>query len=268
MNEPSNQPPKLMTISPYLMNQQLTTTSSLSSSATGVSSAGVISATGLSSKQSDQQQQQQQQTQTQQQWQLRFSQPASNYLDFRKRLDMSNISLENVIVKTPDHRIVGTVKVRNLSYDKDVFVRYTRDNWATHADTGCSYVQNNPMMNGNGTNGSCPAQSCPTQNVMAIYDTFSFGLQLPTDAKSVAFAVCYKGDGFECWDNNEGANYCLSIGSQPTVPPLLQHSASTPAVDFDHLQIQSPVHYFGDMSRQNPWTSWREQKNNDVSTYW
>lgn len=251
MNEPSNQPPKLMTVSQYLNQQPVVT---------------VTNNWGTPNKHP-----------AYQLWQLRFSQPASCYLDFRRRLDTSNISLENVIVKSPpDHRIVGTVKVRNLSYDKEVFIRCTEDNWSTHRDALCTYVQQNAAALN--TNGSSSMALTPVQN---IYDTFSFSMQLPTTAASVEFAVCYKCTEFECWDNNDGNNYCVSLCSTgpPAGPPLQkiqeQNSApllvtaagcSSPVIEFDHHQ-KSPVHYFGAQSKQNSWTSWRDQPI-DMTTYW
>jgi protein phosphatase 1 regulatory subunit 3A/B/C/D/E len=196
-------------------------------------------------------------------------------------LDTGNVSLENVIVKSPDRRIVGTVKVRNLSYDKLVFVRSTEDGWATHQDTECSYVCNNAMSNSttapvNGTgNGPVPSGSMPLQNgVTAIYDTFSFRLHLPTDATSMEFAVCYKGGEFECWDNNAGNNYCLSVGCPPSavslpMPSALSSQTSVPQTpEFDHQKLlPSSMHFFGVQSRQNSWVSGRDQKN-DTSAYW
>jgi len=263
MNEPSNQPPKLMTVKPYLPKL-----SSVSSSFYQMDAFGSGSGSAIGAKHH-----QQQQTggtdQLLQQWHLRFSQPASSYLDFRKRLDTDNVSLENVIVRSPDRRIVGTVKVRNLSYDKAVFVRFTYDRWTGHEDTQCTYVQNNAMVNA-AANGSCSATG-PAPNVAAIYDTFSFQLPLPINAASMEFAVCYKSADFECWDNNDGLNYCLSVGSPSNgtpLPPSPHQSILSPVLvaDFDHHPKQ-PVHYFGAQSRQNSWSGWRDQKN-DASAYW
>lgn len=261
MSEPSNQPPKLMTVSPYLNPQP------------------VAAVNGCSNRQL-----------VDQQWQLRFPQPASSYLDFRKRLDENNVSLENVIVKSPDKRIVGTVKVRNLSYDKEVFVRSTRDRWATHQDTLCSYVQNNTMVNaasGGGSGGGgglFPGVPAPAQNpVTAIYDTFSFRLPLPADATSVEFAVCYKSARFEYWDSNDGNNYWLSLGSgcapqsaAAGSPALQQHATAAGSTscmsvaEFDQnlRAAKQPVHYFGSQSKTNSWNVWRDQKDNDTSAYW
>ncbi|XP_025417681.1 protein phosphatase 1 regulatory subunit 3B-B-like isoform X2 [Sipha flava] len=257
MSEPSNQPPKLMTVSPYLNPQPIAAVNNC-----------------VNRQPVDQQ------------WHLRFQQPASSYLDFRKRLDENNVSLENVIIKSPDKRIVGTVKVRNLSYDKEVFVRSTRDRWATHQDTLCTYVQNNAMVNaasGNGGgSGLFPGVSASAQNpVTAIYDTFSFRLPLPADATSMEFAVCYKSARFEFWDSNDGNNYWLSLGAGcsqqlPAAgpPPLQQHAAGSTScmssADFEqHLRAaKQPVHYFGSQSGQNSWNVWRDQKDNDSSAYW
>ncbi|XP_022166013.1 protein phosphatase 1 regulatory subunit 3B-like isoform X2 [Myzus persicae] len=266
MNEPSNQPPKLMTVRPYLPKLSAASPSSSVSSFYQADSAG----SGPTSVVKHLQQQQTGATdQLLQQWHLRFSQPASSYVDFRKRLDTDNVSLENVIVRSPDRRIVGTVKVRNLSYDKAVFVRCTHDRWAGHEDTQCTYVQNNAMVNA-AANGSC-LTSGPAPGVAAIYDTFSFQLPLPVHSGSMEFAVCYKSAEFECWDNNDGLNYCLSVGSPSNGAPLLsppQQSVLSPVLvaDFDHHPKQ-PVHYFGAQSRQNSWSGWRDQKN-DASAYW
>lgn len=247
MNEPSNQPPKLMTVSPYL-NQP---------ASTGPSAAVAKSSRGR--------------------WRLRFSQPASSYLDFRRRLDTGNVSLENVIVRDPDRRIIGTVKVRNVSYDKMVFVRCTDDGWVTHRDTTCNYVRNNARDGGPapfGGGGGCPAPSAG--GVTAIYDTFSFRLLLPDRSPNLEFAVCYRGDGFECWDNNSGDNYRLSVDGQPPPSPL---QVAPPAVDLlpmtpsaandaaDRPQTSPPIHYFGAQSKQNLMTTWRDQTT-DSFAYW
>lgn len=251
MNEPSNQPPKLMTTKPYFQNLTQSGASSSSSFLQADAAGGKCSRSSAAAAAD----------QLPPQWNLRFSQPASSYVDFRKRLDTDNVSLENVIVRSPDRRIVGTVKVRNLSYDKDVFIRSTHDRWADHADTPCMYVQNNAMS---------AAATGPAPNVAAIYDTFSFQLPLPVHAASMEFAVCYRSSEFECWDNNDGLNYCVSVGSPSNGAPLPPQQISTLSpvlvADFDH-HTKQPVHYFGAQSRQNSWSGWRDQKT-DVFAYW
>lgn len=76
----------------------------------------------------------------QEQWMVDFRQPASAYLEFRQKIEEKNVSLENVIIKETEHLIVGTVKVKNISYSKEVIVRSSCDNWKTHEDTYCTYT--------------------------------------------------------------------------------------------------------------------------------
>lgn len=72
-------------------------------------------------------------------WTITFRQPASDYLNFRQKLDSQNVSLENVIIKENDAMVVGTVKVKNISFQKEVIVRSSWDNWKTEQDTFCTY---------------------------------------------------------------------------------------------------------------------------------
>jgi protein phosphatase 1 regulatory subunit 3A/B/C/D/E len=125
-------------------------------------------------------------------WQVTFPQPASDYLAFRRKLDQDNVSLENVIVRESEQCLVGTVKVRNLAYDKEVVVRATSDSWATHEDVHCTYV-------------SQPGSPGP----LILYDTFRFRLTLPVASNVIEFCVRYRTDDKESWDNNEGKNYLV-----------------------------------------------------------
>lgn len=98
-------------------------------------------------------------------WECTFTQPASDYLEFRRRLDENFVSLENVIVKESEESIVGTVKVKNISFQKEVVIRSTPDGWTTQEDTFCTFVNNaNPSIPG---------------SVKVIYETFSFKVTLP-----------------------------------------------------------------------------------------
>lgn len=49
------------------------------------------------------------------------------------------MSLENVIVKENDSIVVGTVKVKNISFHKEVIVRTTWDDWKSQEDIFCIY---------------------------------------------------------------------------------------------------------------------------------
>ena len=131
-------------------------------------------------------------------WETSFAQPASDYLAFRNRLDKNSVSLENVIVREAENCLIGTAKVKNLAYDKDVTIRATFDNWKTFADVPCSYVEQPGMV------------TVPV--VRNLYDTFRFRLPLPANdsgAHQCDFCVRYRSDGQEFWDNNAGSNYVV-----------------------------------------------------------
>lgn len=128
------------------------------------------------------------------QWELAFPQPASDYLGMKLKLERENVSLENIIVKEAENKVVGTVKVRNLSYHKQVKVRYTIDHWTTHEDVEGVFIP-----------------STSTSGAYDIYDSFSFSLPLPptNQADKVEFCVCFTCDLAEYWDNNNNKNYVL-----------------------------------------------------------
>jgi len=117
---------------------------------------------------------------------LNFTPPVERR-DFHERLNGLNVSLENIILR--DFGMFGTVKVRNLAFEKRITIRYTTDGWSTYRDVVGQYV-----------NGSHAG----------FTDTFSFEIALPStlikDCK-LEFAVCYKVHGIEFWDNNSGDNY-------------------------------------------------------------
>ncbi|KAL3192922.1 hypothetical protein MRX96_058434 [Rhipicephalus microplus] len=76
-------------------------------------------------------------------WETAFTQPASDYFEFRQTLDTNLVSLENVIVKS-DELITGTIKVKNVTFEKRVFVRATFDGWKTMQDFAAEYVGQRP----------------------------------------------------------------------------------------------------------------------------
>ncbi|XP_058797898.1 protein phosphatase 1 regulatory subunit 3C-like isoform X2 [Phymastichus coffea] len=129
-------------------------------------------------------------------WEPSFAQPASDYLAFRNKLDKNAVSLENVIVREAEGCLIGTVKVKNITYDKEVTMRVTSDNWATQQDIACSYVEQ-------------PGLAAVQTAVRNLYDTFRFRIPLPKDSRQVEFCVRYQTCGQEFWDNNGGANYIV-----------------------------------------------------------
>lgn len=140
------------------------------------------------------------------QWNILFKQPASEYVRFREMLAKDRVSLENVVVKPDPLKIVGTIKVANIAFEKKVFVRYTTNNWQSYMDRQATYQPSSSRM----------------------YDTFTFEVELPkpTDkAKRLEFCICYIANGSEHWDSNGGQNYKMErvdVNEPPkrTVPSL------------------------------------------------
>lgn len=125
-------------------------------------------------------------------WEITFPQPASDYIDFRLKIDTKNVSLENVIVRESENLVIGTIKVKNIAFNKEVIVRSTGDSWKTQEDTYCTFVAN---------------LTTDAANVYVLYDTFSFKLQLPPKSRKLEFCICFKCNDQEYWDNNGDKNY-------------------------------------------------------------
>ncbi|RVE66200.1 hypothetical protein OJAV_G00124620 [Oryzias javanicus] len=69
---------------------------------------------------------------------LDFPQPSSDYLLFRQNLEANRVSLEHCVLK--EKAFAGTVKVKNVSYEKSVTLRVTFDSWRSHLDVACRYM--------------------------------------------------------------------------------------------------------------------------------
>ncbi|XP_026803995.2 protein phosphatase 1, regulatory subunit 3Ca [Pangasianodon hypophthalmus] len=121
---------------------------------------------------------------------LEFRQPAAEYLDFRNRLMKNLVCLESCTLQ--GHTLTGTIKVRNLSFEKSVHIRITFDSWKNHRDVECTFM-----------NDVCGHRDT---------DTFSFVIEIPAcvpPQDSVEFCISYTSGGKTHWDNNNGKNYAL-----------------------------------------------------------
>nr|XP_020668645.1 protein phosphatase 1 regulatory subunit 3B isoform X1 [Pogona vitticeps] len=156
---------------------------------------------------------------------LDFVQPSSDYLDFRNRLQAEYVCLENCTLK--DKAIMGTVKVRNLAFEKAVKIRMTFDTWKTFTDYPCQYVKDT--------------------YAGSDKDTFSFNISLPERIQPherLEFAVCYECDGKAYWDSNKGLNYRIVRSELKSAQGLPQpHGESDFGIAFD--QFGSPRCSYG-----------------------
>ncbi|XP_026566356.1 protein phosphatase 1 regulatory subunit 3C [Pseudonaja textilis] len=119
---------------------------------------------------------------------LGFTQPSADYLDFRSHLQKNFVCLENCTLQ--ESTVSGTVKVKNVSFEKKVKIRITYDSWKTYSDYDCIYMNN---VYGD-----------------SDYDTFSFAIELPPaipTGQKIEFCVYYQNGDHIFWDNNDGQNY-------------------------------------------------------------
>ncbi|KAJ8406826.1 hypothetical protein AAFF_G00297420 [Aldrovandia affinis] len=182
---------------------------------------------------------------------LDFPQPAADYLEFRNRLKKSSVCLENCSLQ--ERSLAGTVKVRNVSFQKSVHIRITFDSWKSYTDVPCTFLNN--------------VYGCPDT------DTFSFSVELPSfvsPQEQIEFCICYKAQDQTYWDNNDEKNYRVippeSDGDQghPVVEkkvPEYRNQIKRPEIEFD--QFGSPRMSSGFFPE---WQSWGHIEN--TAPYW
>ncbi|CAL9708448.1 unnamed protein product [Knipowitschia caucasica] len=125
---------------------------------------------------------------------LGFPQPSADFQAFRAKLEKSMVILENCSVS--EQALQGTLRVKNICFQKDVHVRITFDSWYTFRDAPCVYL--------------------PKRFGGPLTDIFEFEVQIPKilDAKrKIEFCLKYlPGEYSEpFWDNNNGQNYNVLV---------------------------------------------------------
>lgn len=128
------------------------------------------------------------------QLELGFPQPSADFQAFRAKLAESMVTLENCSVT--EQALQGTVRVKNIGFQKDVRVRITFDSWQSYRDIPCTYLEK--RYGGPQT------------------DIFEFDIAIPKvlDAKKkIEFCLRYLPGGHSTpyWDNNCGQNYCIFV---------------------------------------------------------
>ncbi|XP_043912585.1 protein phosphatase 1 regulatory subunit 3C [Protopterus annectens] len=184
---------------------------------------------------------------------LGFSQPSADYLEFRNRLQRNFVCLENCTLQ--EKSIAGTVKVKNLSFEKTVQVRITFDSWKSYTDVDCTYMNN--VYGGSDS------------------DTFSFVIDLPAFVpphEHIEFCISFTCKDGVHWDNNNGCNYVIvpsewkTNGIQAPVSPVhempsYKKRGKSEQVDFD--RYGSPRTSSGLFPE---WQSWDRIEN--TAPYW
>lgn len=94
----------------------------------------------------------------------------------------------------------GAVLVRNISYWKEVSVRFTMDDWRTTSEVAGRYAA------------SLDALPFQSEAAASPWDRFAFSIKLEDYASTLASRTLYlvgryATEGLEQWDNNSGKNY-------------------------------------------------------------
>ncbi|KAK1156248.1 protein phosphatase 1 regulatory subunit 3D-like [Acipenser oxyrinchus oxyrinchus] len=133
--------------------------------------------------------------------------------DFLERLAQQRVCLGRV--SCSELGIAGLAWVQNLSFRKEVSVRYSFTAWKSSSDTKACWDSSE---GGEGAAGRGPDR-----------DVFRFCLPVPPfilePGASLEFAIRYRVLGAEFWDNNNGRNYSLTCHSYKlTVPKECEDS--------------------------------------------
>ncbi|XP_068692444.1 protein phosphatase 1 regulatory subunit 3C-like [Montipora foliosa] len=113
---------------------------------------------------------------------------------FMRRVFDQNVCLENIACE--NFVVTGLIRVTNLSYTKEVTIRFTFDNWDSYRDSWADYMSS--LSDGK-------------------TDKFTFRITVPCDFevhRFMSFAIRYRVMNQEFWDNNDTKNYhvqCLDV---------------------------------------------------------
>ncbi|KAI0260295.1 putative phosphatase regulatory subunit-domain-containing protein [Gloeopeniophorella convolvens] len=132
----------------------------------------------------------------------------------------ARVLLESVSLPTARPPLLrGTVRVRNIAFEKDVAARFTLDAWTTQSEVHARYTG--------------PATPDGT------WDRFVFTIPLEAvaSARTLSLAIRYAVPGSgEWWDNNGGENFRVELapaavrtGSGPSTAPFLTAAAAAPS---------------------------------------
>jgi hypothetical protein len=111
--------------------------------------------------------------------------------------ERTDVKLEDLQLGEDGTSIVGRIRVKNISFEKWLAVRFTCDWWQTTSEVTAKYLESVP-----GTDGQ--------------HDRFHFTIKLNDmlsriEEKTMFLAIRYAAAGREMWDNNAGQNYKVAF---------------------------------------------------------
>jgi hypothetical protein len=117
--------------------------------------------------------------------------------DLNVTVDTFHSYIYNNYYNGPTNTFAVHADVRNLNPTKEVKVVYTTDNWATSKVASLNYTQYLTVG---------AAQSLISPNVFGMERWF-VNIEVPSTVNNIQYAVVYKVNGVEYWDNNFGKNF-------------------------------------------------------------
>ena len=114
---------------------------------------------------------------------------------------VDNVVLQGLVLSQEQRTITGSVRVRNIAYEKWLAVRFTLDWWQTTSEVTARYEKS--MEDGS-------------------FDIFTFAIRLHDiwshiEEKTIFIALRYSVAGQEYWDNNAGNNYRIKFVLVPAL---------------------------------------------------
>jgi hypothetical protein len=121
--------------------------------------------------------------------------------------DSRDVALEDI--ELVGITIEGVVRVRNITFDKWIVVRFTFNKWQTTSEVTARYKE-----------------AVPDSHM----DRFVFAIKLEGSAeeKTIYLAIRYSVAGREIWDNNNGRNYQVQIAREKSLKANKETTAEKP----------------------------------------
>lgn len=116
-----------------------------------------------------------------------------------ERLYAKKVSLESVDFIPDTTSMKGIIRVLNVSYEKQLYVRMSLDDWHSFYDLLAEYIPDS-------SNGKTD-QFCFTITLVSPYQK---------EGARVEFCICYETPIGTFWDNNDGSNYVLTCQKKET----------------------------------------------------
>lgn len=131
---------------------------------------------------------------------------------------VENVALQELVLSQDQRTITGSVRVRNIAYEKWLAVRFTLDWWQTTSEVTARYDKS--------------IEDC-------TFDIFTFTIRLHDiwlriEEKTIFIALRYTVAGQEYWDNNSGKDYHIKF----VLEPPLEHPSAVDETSLRDLNLK------------------------------